>query len=496
MFVFFLSIVHLTLSQDPTASLIFSDCKHLILPPLCQCYHSGDQSQLRCHNIQLESIPKLPNNMRWNALDFSVNHIKSIDSYVFSDIYVEKLNLKLNHLQTVDTTAFNQIKNVKQLYIDHNTLKEFDPKTLTSPGVSLEIFDISHNPLEYLDLGETFLQLTVLQEFYAVSCQLNNTSLFTLSKLTQRHDYVKIIDLSYNNLTSLCNNLFNNFYNLIEIRLNNNNIHLIDHSFIRSLEYIRNLNLAFNSIEYVPNLYSSSLENLNLSSNNIQYLNDYFGSHLRSIRIIDFDSNKYLSSVSPRSLCFINILTLKKLSFRFTNIVLLNAFSELLCRLVDNNNRESILDLNHNTNLKCDCMLVQFEKYLINYFDLSCIQQGQDRYFISKRTNEFSYCTRDFCQNRKRENLCDWTNAEQLMLEGTCQGKLNEKENSTKNETTFINITTITLNVSDIIIQNSTVLYNQTLKSFALSIKTVDYICFFVSLSLLYIRHSIGIFIK
>ncbi|CAF3378392.1 unnamed protein product [Rotaria sp. Silwood1] len=487
MFIFYLSIVHLTLSQDFIAPLIFSDCTHLILPPLCQCYHSGDQSQLRCHNIQLNFIPKLPNNMHWYALDFSSNNIKSVDSYVFSDIYVEKLNLKSNYLQTIDITAFDQIKNLKQLLLDHNRLKQFDPKALISPGVSLEIFDISYNPLQYLDLGEIFIHLTILREFYAVSCQLTNSSLFTLLKLTEHHHHLKVIDLSYNNLTSLCNNLFNNFYNLIELRLNNNNIHSIDNYFIRSLNYIRILNLAFNSIEYVPNLFSSSLENLNLSSNNIRYLNDYFASNLYSIRSIDFDSNKYLNSISSRSFCFINILTLQKLSFRFNNILLLNTFYELLCRLLENNKNQSILDFNHNPNLKCNCMLVQFEKYLIDYFDLTCTQQGQDRYFISNLTNLFSNCTKDYCIKQKKEHLCEWTNAEKLILEGTCQVQLIKNDNSTKNESELITTTTITLNLSETVVYNTTKLYNSTEISFALSIKRVDYIWFFILLFFLYI---------
>ncbi|CAF2542413.1 unnamed protein product [Rotaria sp. Silwood2] len=347
MFVFYLSIVHLTLSQDFIAPLIFSDCTHLILPSLCQCYHSGEQSQLHCHNIQLNFIPKLPNNMHWYALDFSLNNIKSVDSYVFSDIYVEKLNLKSNYLQTIDITAFDQIKNLKQLFLDHNQLKKIDPKALISPGVSLEIFDLSYNPLEYLDLGQIFIHLSLLREFYAVSCQLTNSSLFTLLKLTEYHHHIKIIDLK-------------------------------------------------------------------------------------------------------------------------------------------NNNNQSILDLNHNPNLKCNCTLIQFEKYLINYLDLTCTHHGQDRYFISKVTNLFSNCTRDFCIKQKKEHLCEWTNAEKLILEGTCQVQLIKKENSTKNESELI-ITIMNSNLSEIIVDNATKFYNNTQKSFALSIKRVDYIWFFIVLFLLYI---------
>jgi Leucine-rich repeat (LRR) protein len=75
--------------------------------------------------------------MRWNALDFSSNYITSVDNYVFADIYVEKINLQLNYLRQIEITAFEQIKNLKQLYINNNQLKELHPQTLISPGSSL-----------------------------------------------------------------------------------------------------------------------------------------------------------------------------------------------------------------------------------------------------------------------------------------------------------------------------------------------------------------------
>jgi hypothetical protein len=346
---------------------------------------------------------------------------------------------------------------------------------------------MSYNPFKYLDLGEIFLKLPLLKEFYAAECQLNDSSLFTLSKLTEsHHHYIEIIDLSHNNLTSLCNNLFNGFFNLIELRLNNNNIYSIDHYFIRSLNYLKDLNLAFNSIEYVPNLYSSSLENLNLSSNNIRYLNDYFVSNLQSIRIIDFDSNKYLNSISSRAFCFLHILTLQKLSFRFNNILSLDTFSELLCRLLDYNINHSILDLNYNVNLQCTCMLKQFEKYLINYSDLTCTQQGQDRYFVSKVTKLFSNCTTDFWIQQTKENLCEHSDEERLILEGACQERLIENENATRNEFEPIQ-SMIASKLWENMTENSTIFYQNRSKSIAVSINTVDYIWMFISIFLLYI---------
>ena len=303
---------------------------------------------------------------------------------------------------------------------------------------------MSYNPFDQLDLGSIFLQLPVLKEFYAVSCQVNHSSLTTLSKLIDHHHhYLELIDLSSNNLTSLCNHLFDGLFNLKELRLNNNNIYLVDNYFIRSLNFLKTLNLASNAIEYLPNLFSSSLEYLNLSSNNIQSLNDYFASHLRSIRLIDFDSNTGLHTISSRSFCFINIVTLEKLSFRSTDLPSLDTFQELLCRLAENNQSESLLDINHNINLKCHCMLIQFEKLLLNYRDLTCVQQGQDRYYISKLTNTFANCSWDYCAQQATGEICDSMDAEQVTSEGACQALIVDNDNQTSNHTQLIVASTI-----------------------------------------------------
>lgn len=141
-FFWFIVVLHSTISQDIIPPYSLSDCKHLILPARCQCYHSGHESQLRCLKSGLHSLPKLPNNMRWNALGFSSNYITSVDSYVFGDIYVEKLYLNSNYIRRIEVTAFHHIRNLKELFINHNQLKELHPQALISPGDSLGTFTI------------------------------------------------------------------------------------------------------------------------------------------------------------------------------------------------------------------------------------------------------------------------------------------------------------------------------------------------------------------
>ncbi|CAF1566859.1 unnamed protein product, partial [Rotaria sordida] len=225
------------------------------------------------------------------------------------------------------------------------------------------------------------------------------------------HYYLEILDLSYNNLTTICDHLFDGLYNLIKLNLEHNSIRIIDNNFLRTFLQIKIINLAHNSLQHAPKLSSRSLEILNFSSNHIYYLNDYFASNLRAIRVIDFDYNHHLNNTSLRAFCFLNIFSLEKLIFRSNNLISLNTFNELLCRLMNTTtNKINIIDINNNINLKCDCTLIKFQKYLNNYNDLTCTQQGQDRYYISTLTNWFSNCSYDVCLygQQTKLNFCNW----------------------------------------------------------------------------------------
>ena len=332
----------------------------------------------------------------------------------------------------------------------------------------VELLDLSHNPFQFLDVGEILLNLPVLKQLQLVSCHLNSSSLYTLSKLIEAtlddnnqtvagrgHHHLELLDLSYNNFTTLCHDVFAGLHNLVELRLHHNSIHLIDNNFLRSLSHIKILNLAHNSIEHVPKLSSRSLEVLNFSSNHIQYLSDYFASDLLSIRHIDFDYNYHLNHTTSRAFCFLNILSLDRITFRSNNLLSLNSFGEFLCRLANHTTKVHLIDINNNVNLKCNCTLVQFQSFLNNYNDLTCTQQGQDRYYISKLINWFADCTPDFCVKRQRQiklNHCIWHDAERSVAAGTCATKMRANEErkvskakaSAANELTSIRTTSTT----------------------------------------------------
>ncbi|CAF1638380.1 unnamed protein product, partial [Didymodactylos carnosus] len=264
-------------------------------------------------------------------------------------------------------------------------------------------FDISNNPFEQqLDVGEILVQLPELKIFYARWNNINNTSLYTLLKLQTKREIItlfhednknmttqifghynlELFDLSHNNITTLCNGLFDGLYNLKHLILDYNYIDLIDNNLIKNLKYLKIFSLTNNRLRHVPAFYSQTLTTLSFSSNLIERISDYFAANLHSITHINFDDNYLLNITSHKAFCYINLFTLKRLSFRNNNLITLNSFGELLCRLISTDNTQHhkhILDINNNMNLKCNCTLIQFHQYLYNYQDLSCTQYGQGK---------------------------------------------------------------------------------------------------------------------
>jgi hypothetical protein len=93
------------------------------------------------------------------------------------------------------------------------------------------------------------------------------------------------------------------------------------------------------------------------------------------------------------------------------------------------------------------------------------------------------------------ENLCQWNDVERVVLEGTCQTLFNGNENSTKDESELIK-TTINSNLWKNVSENSAVVSERRQTSVAILINRVDLIWIFISLFLLYIRHSIDFLMK
>ena len=350
----------------------------------------------------------------------------------------------------------------------------------------LEIFDISFNPLKTLELHQIFLKLPVLKEFFAKSCLLDNVSLEKLLETRiYLHQHLESIDLSFNRFSSLCDDYWSSFVNLRQLNLEHNQIHQIDSFFIRSLTSLYSLNLAHNVIDHLPKLYNPSLMYLNISFNQVQSFDDAFAAKMPKIRSIDLDSNLNLQTISKRSLCGINVSNLEHLSFRFNNLSVIDSLEEVFCRLIENKLTKPFIDVNANINLKCQCVLVVYQQFFVNYPELTCIQQGQDRYFISKLASSFAHCVPTICQHTSIKDLCLENQWNEDVSNRTCQKE--STESTTISFTSTMTHTTIsTIGNTTVLENNSSMHQRVSLSSIGPSLSTIDY-CWLVSLFILWI---------
>ena len=76
---------------------------------------------------------------------------------------ISELTLSYNFIANLPTSLFNRMRSLRQLRLDHNQLQTVIRSTFASTASTLQVLDLSHNPL-YSVPEDAFLDLNYLQE--------------------------------------------------------------------------------------------------------------------------------------------------------------------------------------------------------------------------------------------------------------------------------------------------------------------------------------------
>lgn len=178
-----------------------------------------------------------------NTLSLAQNNITFIDSGTFIKLKTLKaLSLKSNNLTTLYNKSFHGLSNLEILDLSENILKNIYPGTFTILN-SLKTLYLSHNVID--NLKEKMFAIPTLQT----------------------------LDVSFNRITQIGSNVFENATNLITLNLSNNNIPAIEEHVFASLVSLQTLDLSYNQIKTVdPSALSTlkSLKWLSLSWNELE----------------------------------------------------------------------------------------------------------------------------------------------------------------------------------------------------------------------------------
>jgi hypothetical protein len=303
----------------------------------CHCgILTNGESYIKCEENSLNEIPKFKRSFPYDELLLINNNIQILTSNSFDNIKtIRRINLQGNSLSYIDENLLRLLGN----YLEELTLTGDDQinslEFLTRyPLKKLRVLKLDHFNLNKIDLKTIFINMTKLEIVSLLSCQL-----------------IEIPNLPYIQILNLENNLFSN-------------------TIFLSTTY-QHLNLANNQISSIILQANENLVSLNLSKN---LLNEFYSSTIsnKKLQILDLSLNQ-LTSIDWIILS--DNLTYLNLSFNRLDKIHLNSFPKSLLSLDLNSNQLktieknsffrqlTFLNLNHNP-FDCNCHLKWLDNLL------------------------------------------------------------------------------------------------------------------------------------
>ncbi|XP_026323187.1 platelet glycoprotein V-like [Hyposmocoma kahamanoa] len=294
----------------------------------------------RITDIDFESFDGLPS---LTYIDLSVNNINTLRLGVLDEAeQVTHLNLSYNMLTEFPLGLFDKNVNLDVLDLQGNLINYLELGIL-DPLTKLRHLDLSNNALKgknmsaylfdqctnikYIDFSNNDMNgspdnllhaFQTLKSLNLNRCGLSEVPQFAImSNLkTIKHlvlssngisridnpntfvnlDNLEILNLAFNFMESIHENVFKSIRNLKTVMLMNNGLKQLPETLFQNMKKLVNINLSHNLIEYVPvNAFrGSGAKYLNLSDNRFSFLTYNFLLELRNsgTRIVKFNFNQ------------------------------------------------------------------------------------------------------------------------------------------------------------------------------------------------------------
>jgi len=152
---------------------------------------------------------------------------------------------------------------------------------------------------------------------YLLNANITNLdqNIFTQMYIFNALANLRDLNLGYNKLTNLDQNIFNNLTNLQELDLNNNKLTYLDKDIFKNLTNLRELNLRYNKLTNLDQNIFNNLTNLRelyLNNNELTYLDKDIFKNLTNLRELSLNNNELtdLDKDIFKNLTNLNVLTL------------------------------------------------------------------------------------------------------------------------------------------------------------------------------------------
>ncbi|XP_066964038.1 leucine-rich repeat neuronal protein 3-like isoform X1 [Macrobrachium rosenbergii] len=273
---------------------------HLICAT-CECLYHTSPFDVDCKNQELHEVPDLtPNNITYPwILNFDNNLIQEVPVFPRQESLIS-LTLRRNRITKINDGAFKNLVYLKELYLQKNLL--------TGDMITNNVFKGLYNNtvpeplgLEVLDLG--YNNITTIKNNAFVHLR-------SLKKLLLPHNPIK--DISYSTAMAI-----NELVNLQELDLSQTGISRFPDHFLADLRNLQVLILAGNNFNTVPEElnYAHNLRLLNLNANPIISLTlGDFQESLNTLRILEISAMPELRNVGARTFSKLKSLEILRMS--------------------------------------------------------------------------------------------------------------------------------------------------------------------------------------
>ncbi|XP_060528551.1 SLIT and NTRK-like protein 2 [Cylas formicarius] len=192
------------------------------------------------HNNIYEIHQNAFHNMRGlQYLYLNNNSISFLVQYNFRPLTsLIDLQLRFNHLREIQVSSFNGLKNLRYLYLGNNELSSVKPYGFIGLD-SLQVLELTQNYFDLID----FTFFDKLEKLHVLWLSKNVIAEFRLPLKAEVQTSLRVIDLSFNNLTNLDFRLmYGKIPNIKEIFLAHNSFTC--DSFINMFDYFTDRNIT------------------------------------------------------------------------------------------------------------------------------------------------------------------------------------------------------------------------------------------------------------
>lgn len=318
----------------------------------CHCgILTNGESYIKCEEHSLNHIPTFKRSFPYDELILSNNNIQNLSSTSFDNIKtIKRINLENNSLSFIDNDLLRLLGNYLEELIltgdNHLNSLEFLTRY---PLKKLRVLKLNHFNLTEMNFEKIFSNMTKLEIVHLRSCQLKH-----LPNLSN----IQILDLEDNQISNSI--ILSTSYTHLNLAQNQ-----ISTIFLEENSKLLSLNLSKNSLNKFllfpkTNLY---LQELNLSDN---FLTSFDFSILNeNLKILNLNSNRLLSinlNKIPKNLFSLslnnNLLKQMKFPMKTFSLSSLDLSSNQLKTVEKTNFFQKLTYLNlENNPLQCNCHL-------------------------------------------------------------------------------------------------------------------------------------------